>query len=87
MRCPYGKEGYNGDSNWCSGDCRWTNNECVPDEPAETTIRSTSSGGNLELANAFDSLQPADIGWPTGNGKKLSKSQGCCLAQLCQAVA
>ena len=32
-------------------------------------------------------LQPADIGWPTGNGKKLSKSQACCLAQLCQAAA
>ena len=29
----------------------------------------------------------ADIGWPTGNGKKLSNSQECCLAQLCQAAA
>ena len=28
-------------------------------------------------------LQPADIGWPTGNGKKLSCTQACCLAQLC----
>ena len=26
-------------------------------------------------------------GWPTGNGKKLSKSQACCLAQLCLAAA
>ena len=28
-------------------------------------------------------VQPADIGWPTGNGKKLSCTQACCLAQLC----
>ena len=26
-------------------------------------------------------------GCRTGNGKKLSKSQACCLAQLCLAVA
>ena len=26
-------------------------------------------------------------GWPTGNGKKLSNSQACCLAQLCLAAA
>ena len=32
-------------------------------------------------------VQPADIGWPTGNGKKLSNSQACCLAQLCLAAA
>ena len=32
-------------------------------------------------------LQSADIGWPTGNGKKLSNSQACCLAQLCLASA
>ena len=32
-------------------------------------------------------LQPADIGWPTENGKKLSNSQACCLAQLCLAPA
>ena len=25
--------------------------------------------------------------WPTGNGKKLSNSQACCLAQLCLAAA
>ena len=31
-------------------------------------------------------LQPADIGWPTGNGKKLSCTQACCLAQLCLAA-
>ena len=32
-------------------------------------------------------LQPADIGWPTRNAKKLSNSQACCLAQLCLAAA
>ena len=32
-------------------------------------------------------VQPADIGWPTGNGKKLSNSQACCLAQLCLGAA
>ena len=26
-------------------------------------------------------------GWPTGNGKKVSNSQACCLAQLCLAAA
>ena len=32
-------------------------------------------------------VQPADIGCNTGNGKKLSNSQSCCLAQLCLAAA
>ena len=32
-------------------------------------------------------LQPADLGWPTGNGKKVSNSQACYLAQLCLATA
>ena len=32
-------------------------------------------------------VQPADIGWPTGNGKKLSNSQACCLDQLCLDAA
>ena len=32
-------------------------------------------------------VQPADIGWPTGNGKKLSNCQAHCLAQLCLAAA
>ena len=26
-------------------------------------------------------------GWPTGNGKKLSNGQACCLALLCLAAA
>ena len=36
---------------------------------------------------SFGTVQPADIGWPTGNGKKVSNSQACCLAQLCLAAA
>ena len=28
-------------------------------------------------------VQCSCSGWPTGNGKKLSNSQACCLAQLC----
>ena len=32
-------------------------------------------------------VQPADIGLPTGNGKKQSNSQACCMAQLCLAAA
>ena len=34
-----------------------------------------------------DTVQPAVIGWPTGNGKKRSNSQACCLAKLCLAGA
>ena len=33
------------------------------------------------------SVQPADIGWPTGYGKELSNCHACCLAQLCLAAA
>ena len=40
---------------------------------------------------SFDTAQEAVQGgwggWPTGNGKKLSYSQACCLAQLCLAAA
>ena len=32
-------------------------------------------------------LQCSCSGWPTGNGKKLSSSQACYLAQLCLATA
>ena len=32
-------------------------------------------------------LQPADIGWSTGNIRKLSNSQACCLSQLWLAAA
>ena len=34
-----------------------------------------------------NSVQPADIGWPTGNGNKLSNRQACCQAQLCLSAA
>ena len=27
-----------------------------------------------------NTVQPADIGWPIGNGKKLSCTIACCLA-------
>ena len=33
-----------------------------------------------------EGVQSADIGWSTGNGKKLSNRQACCLAQLCLAA-
>ena len=39
------------------------------------------------VLNVSNQLQPADIGWPTGNGKKLSNCQACCLAQLCLDAA
>ena len=35
----------------------------------------------------YHPVQPADIGWPTGNGEKLSNSQACCQAHLCLAAA
>ena len=35
----------------------------------------------------LSTIQPAEIGWPAGNGMKLSNSQACCLAQLCLAAA
>ena len=64
-----------------------------------TTIADTLRIVNILVSGIFDgcfsqrlawdhtSVQPADIGWPTGNGKKLSKSQACCLAQLCLGAA
>ena len=36
----------------------------------------------MENLQSF-TIQFADIGGPTGNGKKLSCTQACCLAQLC----
>ena len=32
-------------------------------------------------------VQGSATGWPTGNGKKLSKSHAYCLAHLCLAAA
>ena len=36
---------------------------------------------------SWKNLQGGWDGWPTGNGKKVSNSQACCLAQLCLAAA
>ena len=38
-------------------------------------------------STVYFNVQPEDIGWTTGNGKKISNSQACCLAQLCLAAA
>ena len=40
---------------------------------------------NCITTTIITTLQPAAIGWPTGNGKKLS--QACCLDQLCLVAA
>ena len=53
-------------------------------------VQSVPSGNYVDVVNngvAQLPVQPADIGWPTGNGKKLSCSQACCLAQLSLAAA
>ena len=44
-------------------------------------------GHSDDRYQARNLIQPADIGWPTGNGKKLSNSPACCLAHLCLATA
>ena len=41
----------------------------------------------IPFTKTLRTVQPADIGWPIGNGKKLSNSRACCLAQLCLAAA
>ena len=41
----------------------------------------------MNFCHTLYNVQPADIGCRTGNGKKLSNSQACCLAQLCLAAA
>ena len=43
--------------------------------------------GVWKLLSKVISLQCSCSGWPTGNGKKVSNRQACCLAQLCQAAA
>ena len=43
--------------------------------------------GRGRVKNCRCHIQCSCSGWPTGNGKKLSNSQACCLAQLCQAAA
>ena len=51
--------------------------------------RGTEAGALSDFAFHLPSqeLQSADIGLPTGNGKKLSNCQACCLAQLCLGAA
>ena len=47
---------------------------------------ATNNSNGKYMTSALQSIvQPTDIGWHTGNGKKLSCSQACCLAQLCLA--
>ena len=54
-------------------------------------VSLTEKAEKATTTNAFDTvtvvIQPADLGWPTGNGKKLSNIQVCCLAQLCLAAS
>ena len=48
---------------------------------------SEAGSDSSRLQMGLGILQPVDPGCPTGNGKKLSNSQACCLAQLCLAAA
>ena len=52
---------------------------------AKYSLAQNPEGCFSELTAIY--VQPADIGWPTGNGKKLSCRQACCLSQLCLAAA
>ena len=54
---------------------------------ASKGVEDPMAGDNLTSDPGESQLQPAGIGWPTGNGKKLSCTQACCLAQLCLAEA
>ena len=49
--------------------------------------RSILRFSHFQMSRGTHGIQPADIGWPTGNGKQQSCSQACCLAQLCLAAA
>ena len=59
---------------------RFHQNRCRP-----SYIRSPE--GPFSHAPSLKHVQGGWGGWPTGNGKKLSNSQACCLAQLCLAAA
>ena len=61
-------------------------NQCEREHGKFTTTLLAQETCYLKII-MLDPVQPADIGCPTGNGKKLSKSQACCLAQLCLAAA
>ena len=41
----------------------------------------------FQKRNAYMNVQPADIGWPTGNGKKLTSTQAQLGQATCLAVA
>ena len=59
--------------------------------PASRKLNLPASVSSLEQiergTSSLLSVQCSCSGWPTGNGKKLSNSQACCLAQLCLAAA
>ena len=46
-----------------------------------------SAGQTEDFFSLEGTVQPADIGWPTENGKKLSNCQAFCLVQLCLGAA
>ena len=54
------------------------NNLGPPPKRLYSACQATLGEGKLRV----NFVQPADIGWPTGNGEKLS----CCQAQLSQAT-
>ena len=51
--------------------------------------RGSQNAGSRNLVFTFwtSTVQPADIGWPTGNGKKLSCRQAQLGQATCLAVA
>ena len=61
--------------------------------PAIAWWRATATGPSPPYKVSSEStltlldIQCSCSGWPTGNGKKLSNSQACCLAQLFLATA
>ena len=62
---------------------------CMAMHPTVHEMREVSRytmGPNNVLVK-MRKVQSADIGWPTGNGKNLSNSEACCLAQLCLGAA
>ena len=50
-------------------------------------VRKPFTVGDFLFLRCTTLLQGGCGGWPTGKGKKVSKSQACCLAQLCLAAA
>ena len=64
-------------------------NRAPPDGPDWLPLLLAGPDGKSRdcLWMVFNPVQGGWGGWPTGNGKKLSNSQACCLAQLCLAAA